>query len=117
MADKPENVKSVERPVTGSSRSPDYKNLYINATRMSISPWDIRIAVGQVVEIDGKNTNEDAATIVMSPQHAKAFLASLQKSFDLYEERFGKVAEANVELEPESEVIKPTRKIKLRRTH
>ncbi len=67
-----------------------FSTIYVNSSRMGLSPWDIRVTLGQVMEIDAETqVNEDLVTVVMSPQHAKAVLSSLTLVVAAYEKAFG----------------------------
>ena len=79
---------STEIPV---GQAPGFRVIYINSSRMAVSPWDVRIVVGQVVEAGSGQQNQDEATLVMSPQHARQFLRSLEKTVNSYEEIFGPI--------------------------
>src|SRR3989304_820553 len=70
-----------------------YRIHYVNSSRMAVSPWDVRLTVGQVIEAAGRQVNQDEATLIMSPQHAKQFLQSLEKTIRQYEEMFGAIPE------------------------
>ena len=48
--------------------------------------------LGQVVETDGgQQINEDLVTIIMSPQHIKAFVAGILRTIAAYEKTFGEI--------------------------
>jgi hypothetical protein len=90
MANQPEPI--VKPIMLASTRAADYKNMYVNATKMGVSPWDIRVTVGQVIEnADGTNVTEEQITLLMSPQHAKVVLQSLQTTIEVYERTFGEI--------------------------
>lgn len=77
--------------VRATVKGPEHKSLYVNSSRMGISPYDVRMVVGQVIEVAEGQVNEDHATIIMSPEHAKAFLRNLEKTIASYEETFGEI--------------------------
>jgi hypothetical protein len=60
---------------------------------MGISPWDVRIKLGEVVGqgADGRPQAKHLATILMAPGHAKAVLEALQRTIHTYEEKFGEI--------------------------
>jgi len=73
-------------------RASDYKMIYINSAGGSVSPWDIRITVGNIVDLgSGEGAIEDSVTLVMSPEHAKAMVKTLSSSVEKYEELFGEI--------------------------
>jgi hypothetical protein len=74
------------------TKAPDYKNLYSNVVRSGVTPWDIRITFGQLVESpDNVPGAEDQITVIMSPAQAKAVLGNLQTSIQGYESLFGEI--------------------------
>lgn len=74
-------------------KSQEHRVFYVNSSRMGISAWDVRMIVGQVVELGEGQVNEDQATIIMSPEHAKMFLRNLEKTIASYEETFGEIGD------------------------
>lgn len=97
------NKPDLKALVRAAVKSPEHKNLYVNSSRMGISPYDVRMIVGQVVEIAEGQVNEDHATIIMSPEHAKAFLRNLEKTIASYEENFGEIKDPLVLQKAEAE--------------
>jgi hypothetical protein len=73
-------------------------SIYANASEMGISPWDVRIKLGEVVGqgADGRPQAKHLATILMAPGHAKAVLEALQKTVQTYEEKFGEIDLAKI---------------------
>jgi hypothetical protein len=69
----------------------NYQVVYANSSRMGISPWDIRVTLGQVVEIDAGQVNEDQVVVIMSPALAKLFMKNLTTTVEKYEEIFGPI--------------------------
>ena len=91
MAEAPKlDRKNFEANLT-AAQGPEYKVLYINSTRQGISPWDVRLTMGQVRETPDGPLNEDHVTIVMSPPQAKAFALNLIKTIGIYESTFGEI--------------------------
>lgn len=73
-------------------RAPDYRDVYSNSTIVRLSPYDVAVIFGRSVEgADGQGVSEDQVTVVMSPQHTKAFISVLKETFDAYERLFGTV--------------------------
>lgn len=100
------DLKAFAVPGRAAVKSPEHKIFYVNSSRMGISPYDVRVIVGQVVEVAEGQVNEDQATIIMSPEHAKAFLRSLEKTIASYEETFGEIKDPMAGLR-EPEIEKP----------
>lgn len=84
-----------EFPVVRVTRGQEHKSIYVNSSRMGISPYDVRMVLGQVVELTEGQVNEDQVTLIMSPQHAKVFLRNLGKTIALYETNFGEIKETD----------------------
>jgi len=75
-------------------KADDYKTIYCNASKFSVTPWDIRFSVGQIVDdTKGVTVNEEKITVVMAPSHAKAVLKNLAATVGAYEEAFGEIAD------------------------
>ena len=93
MADKDkrsEPIKLGESIPIGKAEG--YKTLYVNASRMAVSPWDIRITLGQIVEhTPNGQINEDHVTLFMAPAQAKAFLHAFTITIQKYESMFGEI--------------------------
>ena len=62
--------------------------IYVNTTQIQSSNWDIRILFSERLPND---TVEPRAAIVLSPQHAKAFLEALVKNVAKFEVMFGSI--------------------------
>jgi hypothetical protein len=66
---------------------------YANHVSSRITPWDIELSFGQIREADEERlVYDEVARIYLSPQHAKAVLALLQKQIDSYELEHGAVS-------------------------
>jgi hypothetical protein len=76
----------------------DASSIYVNSTEMGISPWDVRIKMGEIVgqAEDGRPQVKHLGTLLMAPAHAKAVLEALQKTVNLYEEKFGEIDLAKI---------------------
>lgn len=72
-------------------QSPSHQIIYANASRMAISPWDVRFVFGQVLERGGETINEDAVTIIVAPAQAKALLNALTTTVNMFEQTFGEI--------------------------
>lgn len=72
--------------------------LYSNNVSIQSLPWDVTMVFGQILGIhedaEGKRVAaaRPQATIVMSPQHAKAFLIALGDNIRKYEQHYGPIA-------------------------
>ena len=78
--------------VTTTKKRDGHVTLYSNSVQLAISPWDIRLMLGQVAEGGVGTANIDLdATIIMSPGHAKAFTESMVKTIEQYESLFGTI--------------------------
>lgn len=74
-----------------SAQSASHQIIYANASRMAISPWDVRFVFGQVLERGGETINEDAVTIIVAPAQAKALLNALTTTVNMFEQTFGEI--------------------------
>jgi hypothetical protein len=86
-----------------SIRSPDFKDIYTNATRVSLSPWDMNITFTLTKEImPGVLVGEDQAVVRMSPQQFKIFAESLLTTMTAWEEVFGAIIPTSPSLSKET---------------
>ena len=75
----------------------DRKSLYVNAVSITMSSVDCQMLLtNNIVSIDdnGKSAGTeayDSINIIMSIQHAKLFLNSLESQINSYEDMFGKI--------------------------
>lgn len=75
-------------------QSEDHQLIYANSTRIGISPWDVQITFGHVVEREaGKTVNVDKVTIVLTPSQAKAVVHNLSLTLKTYEDMFGEISD------------------------
>lgn len=105
-AGKPDAVRPVER-----RRGPDFVHFYANNVEVAMSNWDIQIVLGEVVvDQDKKLAVQEKAVVVMSPQHAKAFLNILLGNVAAFEKQFGVVTVPGMSIEIQSHAVdsKPT---------
>ena len=79
------------QPPTRTIKADDYRDVYCNSTKTSVTQWDIRATVGMTVDLDGSPALKEMATIIMSPQHAKAVLRTLAETIQKYEAVFGPI--------------------------
>jgi len=75
--------------------APDYRSVYANFCRTTVSPWDISLTFGQLIQIEGKQAGEgtphDMATIIVSPAEAKVVAQMLDQAIRQYESIFGEI--------------------------
>jgi len=89
-----EQPKEQEEPIkknqTVITNSDNHLTLYVNHSLLGMSPWDIQMMFS-ILEagMSGNSQVNQVATIVMSPQHAKAFHQALTKNLEVYEKEFG----------------------------
>ncbi len=82
-----------ERPVE-FARSEPLPVFYANHAGISITPWDFGFRFGTITEASEKKLKvQEALHVYMSPQHAKAFLALVNRQVKLYEEKYGTIPE------------------------
>lgn len=74
-------------------RVPAFVSTYSNNAQLRTSNWDVSCVFGEIVgeESAGAPIIEQRVSVVMSPQHAKAFLRLLQENIRKYEEAFGEI--------------------------
>jgi hypothetical protein len=103
--EKPETV--MEMPVR---RSANYKTFYANNTKFGISPFDFSFIFGEIGEsVEGQVFVDQQVKVIMTPLHAKLFLALLAKNVQNFEQQFGKIVVpqpflSNLEVASEAEV-------------
>jgi|SRR5215211_9457852 len=71
---------------------------YSNNVQILLSSWDFTFVFSQLVLSAPEQENQQpsismgtAQRIIMSPQHAKAFLAILQQNIQQWEQQFGEI--------------------------
>lgn len=73
-------------------QSPQYRIVYSNQAKMAATPWDFRVTFAHINPAhNGEAVTEEEMTVVMSPQHAKAFMTHWQKTIKGYEEAYGEI--------------------------
>ena len=89
--------QQTEKPL---SRSPNYKIIFANASRLRVGQTDLALTFGYTDAIPVAGTpmhstsmdfTEDLATIVLTPHHAKLLALSLQGGVNAYEQEYGKI--------------------------
>lgn len=79
----------IEIPQQQHIKAEDFRAVYINSSMIRISFYDFAILCGRLTE-DG--TVEDLVSLIMSPEHAKAFMIGLKQTVKQYEDTFGEIA-------------------------
>lgn len=77
-------------------RSEKYCRIYSNGVQLSMSPWDIRMDFGQMMDGEPKPELQTDVTVLMSPSHAVAFLKALVSTVAKYENAFGPINDPTV---------------------
>ncbi len=67
--------------------------IYTNSIGVEISTFDMKLNLDYVTTDTSNDTEQriNLCEVVMSPQHAKAFLETLQNAVNMYEEKIGKI--------------------------
>jgi hypothetical protein len=84
------------------TKAADYKNVYTNVVRSGVTPFDIRLVCGQVLDPDPEThgqRSEDLVGLIMSPEEAKSLLQILQGAINGYEQLYGKIRDITPLLE------------------
>jgi len=84
----------VEKPTAtvNRTRSDRYATIYTNNVQVSISLYDVRLLLNDVVSATQSRIDvEEQAAIVMSPEHARDVSEALRRALAQYEERFGPI--------------------------
>lgn len=85
-------------------QEPPIPTVYSNATRMMFSIYDFRLLFSeQMVEGDGQFVQVDRVGVVMSPQHIKKLMRSVNAKLVEYEARFGPIPEQDDDAQNEEE--------------
>ncbi len=74
-------------------RSPNFAAIFTNNVNFAFSPIDIQMICSRTVASMDKTVEEveEVATIIMTPQHAKAVLYALRGNLLAYEEKHGEI--------------------------
>jgi hypothetical protein len=83
--------------VTAGSRSAEFKDIYSNVSRVSVSPWDFSVTFSLTKELipNMPPVVEDQAVVRMSPSQFKTFTQSLLNTMTAWEEVFGTISMNN----------------------
>jgi Protein of unknown function (DUF3467) len=78
--------------VRTGQRSPDYFDIYSNANRMGVSPFDLSVTFSRIADLGiGVAALEDLGSVRMSPQQFKLLVQSMAATLSTWEEVFGTV--------------------------
>jgi Protein of unknown function (DUF3467) len=100
MADTKSLDLALFNKVAPIKKADSFRIIYANTVKMGIGPWDLRMTWGQFVEgAPNEPINEEAITVVMSPQYAKQVAKQWQLLITQYETAFGVIQEPNAVLE------------------
>jgi hypothetical protein len=89
-----DSLEIVPRAAIKSERHESYRKIYANTVRTSVMPWDIQYTFG-VLESNADGTPPtmiEMATVIASPQQAKAFAALMQRVVSDYEAKYGPIS-------------------------
>lgn len=98
MTQKGVEVKTEDFPLDASKtvRSADYTDVYANNIRAAMSPWDISLHFGRIVELaSSAPLVEETTTVRVSPQTAKILATIFPLIMSQWEERFGSLSLPN----------------------
>lgn len=77
------------------TNAPGFVSLYANDVQVQITPWDVRLTLGQIGDVasDGevKISVQQIADVRLSPQLAKKLTIILLGQLQAYEERLGPI--------------------------
>jgi hypothetical protein len=94
LDDQPQddNVEAQAIVSTEISNTEDWPSYYTNHAEIRISPWDVRLTLGEIKTIkEGRIRVKNLATVFMSPVHAKVFSDILAEKIVQYEEKVGPI--------------------------
>ncbi len=87
----PTSKKLVNRTMK-RTQAANHLSIYANNAQMQVSLYDVKIAFGQVTEVEEKHVAfEDQVTVILSPQHAKVLAGLLVQNVAQYEKQFGEI--------------------------
>lgn len=92
MDNQPALEVTPSRPIRFTNPDDELPFFYANNTQLQLSNWDLQVDFGM---IKGASETEmlvrKQVRIVMSLQHAKAFLGLVTKTLAAYEEKMGEI--------------------------
>jgi hypothetical protein len=76
-------------------RSPEFVSLYANDVQIQITPWDMRLMLGEIVDLPSVETPvakiKQLADLRLSPQLAKKPAMVMIGQLEAYEEKYGEI--------------------------
>lgn len=91
VAEQPVRANAATREHT---RSPSFVSLYVNDVQLQTTPWDVRLTLGQIENVDVAENRAYItvlADVRLSPQHAKKLGEVLNGQIKNYEQNFGTI--------------------------
>jgi hypothetical protein len=77
---------------TQAVRSPEFKDIYSNSSKVGASPFDFSIIFGRSVEVpDVGNVTEELVSVRFSPQQFKSMIDGLTRTLAAWERAFGEI--------------------------
>jgi hypothetical protein len=88
-------------------RSPNFTIIYTNNVNFAFTGVDVQMICSRTIASMDENTEavEEVATIIMTPQHAKAVLHALQGNLQTYESNYGEIKMPQVEPQTKEQQI------------
>lgn len=89
--------KSSSAPVINREvlKSPEFVSLYANDVQVQITPWDIRLTLGEISDVPNPQTPIikilQLADLRLSPPLAKRLATLMLEQIKAYEESFGEI--------------------------
>src|SRR5712691_9755447 len=74
-----------------SVRSENFVRVYANSAQIETTLWDFKLIFGEIAKSGDKMVIDESVAIVMSPQHAKAFVGVLANNLREYEKRVAEI--------------------------
>jgi hypothetical protein len=103
-SDALQEYSSVTREVTDMPvvRSEDFVELYANYVSFAGSVWDMTVMFGRTVADDPRNPRlEQRASVSLSPQTAKLLAHLLLRNLQAYEQQYGEIRIAPIQVQTE----------------
>lgn len=74
--------------------SPTFASIYVNDVNVMMTPWDFRLRVGQIENVDVEKNQAEVTVLAdlrISPQHMKKLVQVLTKQLEAYEANLGPI--------------------------
>jgi hypothetical protein len=73
-------------------RTPEFKDIYSNVSRITVTPFDFSIIFGRNVELPNVgNVTEELVSVRFSPQQFKSMIDGLTRMLVAWERAFGEI--------------------------